>query len=422
MTENVSAQSSPSEDWDLLQWQEYLLSIHSKNIDLGLARLLKVFANMTLSFAGKTVITVAGTNGKGTTCACLEQLLLRQGKRVGVYSSPHIQDYRERVRVNGQILSEEEHCQSLMRVEQIRDTVSLTFFEFGTLAAFDLLSRADIDVVLLEIGLGGRLDAVNIVEPDISLITTVDLDHQDWLGDNREVIGAEKAGVMRADKPAIIGDFEPPESVIAHAKKLNCEARYQLQDFHYHESAGTWTWQGTKTTFQALPKPAIPLQNASTALATLEALDWLPTETQLQQWMGDIGLAGRFQRIATSPTIILDVAHNPQATSYLTDQLKKLPHDSLYAVVAMLEDKDIEASLAPLQSLGVKWLTASLHVPRGATCDKVSAALVGQHVEGQFRRVSEAIDKAQELATEQDVIVVFGSFFTVAEATQHLAN
>ncbi len=269
----------------MAHWLTYLESIHPTTIDLGLNRVQAVANNLGLSFSDKTVITVAGTNGKGTTCRFLELACLQQHKTTGVYSSPHLLSYAERVRINGDMASEDDFCQAFRRIEQIREDISLTYFEFSTLAALLLMQQHNVDVLILEVGLGGRLDATNIISADLAVITTIDLDHQDWLGDTREAIAREKAGIMRAHKKAVIGDLSPPSSLLEEVKRLNVDARWAQQDYQF-TSTQSWSWQSADNQFTHLPEPNIPKQNVATALAVLQHLDWLPDGRQVAQLIG----------------------------------------------------------------------------------------------------------------------------------------
>ncbi len=410
------ANRASDEARSLPQWLTYLESIHPTTIELGLDRLKQVFQRLSIDFKPAQVITVAGTNGKGTTCAFIEQALLSKGKSVAVYSSPHLIDYRERVRVNGAMLSEQAHCAAFSAVEQARGEISLTYFEFGTLAGMLLMADAGVDYVLLEVGLGGRLDAVNIVDPDLAIITGIDIDHKDWLGDNREDIGREKAGIFRDGIPVVIGDPNPPMSVLQVAEAHRVKALYQGKDFSFQTDGALWQWQLGQSQFSALPMPHIPMQNVSTALAALHLLGIEFVLAELQSVIERTHLAGRMQVIQQQPRVIVDVAHNPQATQQLASQLGAMNYRQLYLVVGMLKDKDIEQSLAPLFDLPeVHWLVSSPRVPRAADPQVLKKVLVGQRKVVDFCSIHDAYTEALSLAQDDDLIVVFGSFFTVAE-------
>jgi dihydrofolate synthase/folylpolyglutamate synthase len=400
--------------WDLEQWLEHLAIIHPQDIELGLGRSAQVYAELALNTSDLTVITVAGTNGKGTTCAMLEHAMLLSGKSVAVYSSPHLIDYRERVRINGQMLSEQQHCQAFQKVENVRGDTQLTYFEFGTLAALQLMTDSGAEILILEVGLGGRLDTVNIVEPNIAVITSIDLDHQAWLGDNREDIAREKAGIFRTHIRAVIGEFDPPQSLYEAAGMYEVTGSWQGQDFSFTEDQQGFHWQNHHRQYTGLPLPHIPAQNASTALQVIDLLGLKLDQGQLRQLFANTQLPGRRQVIQHKPMVILDVAHNPQATRHLATQITQCKYRKLYLVTAMLADKDIEQSLRPLLSLSAQWLLASLDVPRGATSMQLSSVLdAGQKVL-EFPDVSQAYGRALEMAKSDDLIVVLGSFFTVA--------
>ncbi|MFA3789775.1 bifunctional tetrahydrofolate synthase/dihydrofolate synthase [Aliiglaciecola sp. SL4] len=421
MPNNTSStdQGKPSLSWSVANWLDYLQAIHSKSIDMGLSRTEQVYARLNLDFSNSSVITVAGTNGKGTTCRMIEMGLLMQQQSVAVYSSPHIVDYRERVRLNGQMLSEQEHVNAFMQVEQARGSVTLTYFEFATLAGLVLIANHQPDFVVLEVGLGGRLDAVNIVDPDIAVITSIALDHQDYLGDTRELIATEKAGIMRHKIPVVIGEPDPPTTLITAVETLQAQAYWQGKEFGFAETATHWRWFNSSETLANLRFPFIPTQNASTALKVLHLLGYLPQDQgEIQTVLEKSSLPGRFETVSHDPKVILDVAHNPQATQLLATRIRRLDYNQLYLVVAMLEDKDIAGSLSPLESLNANWYVASLDVPRGAKSKQLKTVLTEPQKVIEFETVSDALYGATKNANNDDLIVVFGSFFTVSEVTQ----
>ncbi|MCV2885636.1 bifunctional tetrahydrofolate synthase/dihydrofolate synthase [Aestuariibacter sp. AA17] len=398
------------------EWLTYLESIHTKNIDMGLDRINTVFQRLNISLKNSTVVTVAGTNGKGSTCAMVEYGLMQAGKTVAVYSSPHLLDYRERVRINGQMLEPQSHCDAFARVEEARGDISLTFFEFATLAAFVLIAESKVDIALLEVGLGGRLDAVNIIDPDLAVITGIDIDHKEWLGDDREVIGREKAGIMRKGINVVVGDPNPPASIYDVASEVQCRCLWQGDEFGYEELPSAWHWRHGDKILSHLPLPNIPVQNASTALAVLMQLGIELTPSQLNNVLQGMTLAGRCQIVHDAPRVMLDVAHNPQATGYLARQIRRFDYRALHFVVGMLSDKDIEGSLAPLREFEASWNLVPLSVPRGASTDMLKPLLVGHQTVIDFTSVEEALDTVTEKAHSDDLVIVFGSFFTVADA------
>ena len=341
----------------LPQWLEYLESIHPSAIDMGLDRVNEVAQRLNLRFDAR-VITVGGTNGKGTTSALIENALLIEGQSVGVYSSPHLLDYRERIRINGTLPDAAAFCDAFEQVEQARGDISLTYFEFGTLAAMLMLMAAELDVVVLEVGLGGRLDATNIITPDCAVITSIGLDHQDWLGDTREKIAVEKAGIIRHGGKVVIGEPEPPHTLREAVKALNADAWWQNQEFSIaRRTDGAVTFTAAEQTLE-LSDTAIPLNNVATALAVLKHAGFIVSDATMQQAVANTQLPGRRQLIASQPATYLDVGHNPQATESLAEWLDSKTFEQLHIVVAMLNDKAPAASLAPFKRFAPQWYLA----------------------------------------------------------------
>ncbi|WP_166423171.1 bifunctional tetrahydrofolate synthase/dihydrofolate synthase [Paraglaciecola sp. 20A4] len=408
-------QASNIEAWSLNDWLDHLSVLHPKNIEMGLERVVEVYQRLNISFSAQTVVTVAGTNGKGTTCAFLEQACLTAGKRVGVYSSPHLIHYTERVRIQGHDADEAAHCLAFQAVERARRDIPLTYFEFGTLAGLKLISDAKVEIALLEVGLGGRLDAVNVVSPDIAVITSIDLDHQDWLGDTKELVAAEKAGIMRDGIPVVIGEPVKYQGLVDAVMRFHADAYWQHQDFEYHLRKNQLDWRNTQVSYTALPVPHIPVQNVSTGLQVIQLLKLELCEVQLAQVIELTRLPGRCQIIAQFPTVMVDVAHNPHATAYLLTQIRQRAYDNLYLVVGMLKDKDIRASLASFIELDAQWMLGSLDVPRGASASKIKSILDDNQKVLEFDSIVHAYQKAKTMAHEHDLIVVFGSFFTVSD-------
>lgn len=406
--------ASDKEAWSLDQWLTYLEQVHPSNIELGLERVAEVLSHLQLDLSQRIIVTVAGTNGKGTTCALVEQALLTSNQSVAVFSSPHLLDYRERVRVSGAMLTEKAHCQAFMKVDKARGDTSLTYFEFGTLSALQLMADSNADTLLLEVGLGGRLDSVNIVDPSIAVITSIDLDHQDWLGDTKELIAVEKAGIFRPNIPAIIGEPYPPTTLVEAALNYQVKPVWQGEDFHFQTDDKGFHWQGVMSCYDNLPIPYIPVQNASTALQVIETLGLQLDNRQMTQVFNHTRLPGRRQIIQSNPTVLLDVAHNPHATKLLAFDIKNMKYKRAIAVVAMLADKDIDATLAPMLSVISTWYCASLDVPRGAPSSTLVSTVFssGQKVL-ECESVEVAYKSALENAEKDDLVVVFGSFFTV---------
>lgn len=405
-----------------LAWQE---TLHPSAIELGLERPGRVLQAMGLQSPGHAVITVAGTNGKGSSVAMLESILTTAGYRVGCYTSPHLLRYNERIRIDGKMVSDKQLCESFERIDQARGDISLTYFEFGTLAAFDIFQQAALDVAVLEVGLGGRLDAVNLLGADVALITAIDIDHSDWLGNDRESIGREKAGIMRKERVAVCSDPDCPASIVGYAAEIGARLHRLGVDFTFEKSAARWSWSGGGRTWTALPLPALrgqfQLQNAAGVLMALTALDErLPvTAEQVAEGLARARLSGRFQVIDGTVAQILDVAHNPQAARELAANLQAMPCSGVtHAVVAMLADKDIEAVINAMEHAVDHWYVASLDVPRGAPGERLGQALHDAGVSRHYRfdTVRQAHEQALQAAQPGDRIVIFGSFHTVAEA------
>ena len=418
MSQSVMAQSQSLSDW-----LSYLEKIHPSVIDLGLHRVGLVADRLGLRQLPATVVTVGGTNGKGTTCALLEAIYRAAGYRVGVYSSPHLLRYNERVRIQGQDASDAELCQAFPAVEAARGEVSLTFFEFGTLAALWLFRAAAPDLVLLEVGLGGRLDATNLVESDLAVVTSIALDHCDWLGDTREAIASEKAGIYRPGKPAISGEPNPPVTLAQTAQALGAKLLQVGADFRRDEAEAVWHFQGARQQWRELPYPELPLDNAVTALAVVEQLSLPIDSAAIRTGLAGARLAGRMQLLRTQPQVTLDVAHNPHSAHYLARQLAARGKvGRRLAVAGMLKDKDIRQTLGELVELVDLWFLADLHGARAALAQELSAVLPSESARHCYASVADAYREALATAQEQDEIIVLGSFHTVAEAMAEELN
>lgn len=403
----------------LAMWLDYLANIHTSAIDLGLDRVQAVASKANLTKPAQTVITVAGTNGKGSTCALMEAILLDAGYSVGVYSSPHLIRYNERVRINGQDLRDEKHAQAFDFIEKQRGEISLSLFEFGTLAALRLFQTENVDVVLLEVGLGGRLDATNVVDHDVSVITSLAIDHVDWLGDDINVIGFEKAGIFRTGKPAICGQPKAPSTVAAHADDIDAEL-YQVgiqYDYALTEN-NTWCWTHGSYELEALPVPSLPLPNAATALMALATAHLDISDVNIVNGLKNATLPGRMQLICRQPTVLLDVAHNPHSAQYLVDRIhEQYVGKTIRIVVAMLHDKDIKSTLEILSPLASEWYPASLTGPRAASADELCQYL--PQGQAKYHTPVDAFNAAMTQAQADDVIIVVGSFHTVGEVLEH---
>jgi dihydrofolate synthase/folylpolyglutamate synthase len=404
----------------LADWLAYIEASHPiDKIELGLERVLKVAERGQLQQLPGIKILIGGTNGKGSSARCLEQLLLAQGYRVGVYSSPHLLRFNERLRINDQDVSDELWVQGLSQVEALRAEVALTYFEFTTLAAFAILKQQQVDICLIEVGLGGRLDATNIISPDASILTTVDLDHQDFLGNDRESIGREKAGIFRANAVTVIGDPNPPRSVLAQAELLHCRIWRQQQDFSYHLSdCGTlWHWHCAELRLSDLPLPQLPLQNMASCLTCLAALALLPSADIVAKVLKNLTLAGRMQWLQSAPAVMIDVAHNPQSAAYLASQLAGLKprFRQVHALAGMLKDKDVSQSLCSLAPWVQQWHCVTLPPPRGAAAEQLAAQLPpGSNVQC-YDALASAWQQLKPQLHSDDLVLVFGSFVTVSQ-------
>ena len=411
----------------LEDWLGYLEKLHPITIDMGLERVKKVSDALKLE-PTFPVITVAGTNGKGSVCAMLESILNHASYRVGCYTSPHLLRYNERVRIDLHEVTDETLCEVFSEIESARESThtTLTYFEFGTLAAMLLFLRSHVDVAILEVGLGGRLDAVNVFDTDCAILTSIDLDHMDYLGDTREAIGQEKIGIFRKNKPAICAEPEIPGNL--HEKMLATNANLYCIDeaFGYIADNQQWRYQGIFGHHQNLPLPALKgryqLQNASAVLAALETLEEvLPVPMDaIRRGLVGVTLPGRFQMISARPMIILDVAHNPAAARKLSTNLESIPvKGRTYAVVGMLSDKDMIGTLGALKNNIDYWLIAGLDVARGASGDEVLQALKGAGVKQEsisctYQSIWSAYVYARDHVGDNDRICVFGSFYTVS--------
>ena len=413
-------------------WLAYLETLHPKSIAMGLDRVRAVGANLDARVACP-VVTVAGTNGKGSTCAMLDSVLRCAGYSVGLYTSPHLTRYNERVRIHGREATDPELLAAFDAVEDARVATSgrdgapteLTYFEFGTLAALWLFARAELDALVLEVGLGGRLDAVNVVDATVAILTSVAIDHTEYLGATREEIGREKAGIFRAGCPAVCADRDPPAGVIAHAQAIGAKLFRIGRDYGFVNEHTQWKYWGPGGERFGLPFPALrgayQLNNAATVIAAIDLLrDALPVRSgALRDGLLTVELPGRFQVLPGRPTVVLDVAHNPHAAGVLADELGAMGyHPHTIAVFGMFADKDMAGVAAAMRSRVDRWFVASLPGPRAASVAAIRDALVAAGVEAgaleDFPDIASAFIAATDIADEADRIVVFGSFLTVA--------
>lgn len=395
-------------------WLSYLEQLHSTTIDMGLERTQRVAEALAVQKPAPFVFVVGGTNGKGSTVSMLEHILLAAGYSVATYTSPHIVDYRERVRINGHYLSEEAHCDAFAKVEAARQATSLTYFEFSTLAALQLIQQHEVDVAILEVGLGGRLDAVNVVEPNVSIVTSVDIDHIQFLGNDRERIGFEKAGIFRPNCVAICGDPDVPKLLLEHAQQIAARLYCVNVDFAANQSASHWDFECANSPWRELVYPHLPFPNAITTLAALHHSGLAVSREHVITGLQTATVPGRFEIWPGEPLRILDVAHNPHAARYLAQRLReKGGAVRVLAVCGMLNDKDIRATLHEMKPVVSAWYFASLSGPRGAKAQQL-AELANGAEQKCYESVKEALAAATAQAHRADVIVCFGSFYTVA--------
>ncbi len=414
-----------------LDWQE---SLHPRSIDLGLDRVTQVYHALKAPAPKKLVtITVAGTNGKGSSIAFLEAIYLAQGLKVGAYTSPHIINYNERIKINAQPISDELICAAFARIEAVRNNISLSYFEFGTLAALDIFSRSELDIQLLEVGLGGRLDAVNIVDPDAAIVTSISIDHTAWLGETREAIAYEKSGVFRANTPAITGELEPPQPLIDNAEKINARLLRLGHEFSYQKNATSWDWQCGKNHLNDLPAPQLKgehqYRNAASVLTAIDNLQSkiAVSEQAIKQGLSNTKLAGRFQYIKSAPPVLLDVSHNPQAAQALVEHLQaEFQHTPVHAIFTMMNDKDLTGVISLMQPFIKHWYIAPLDHSRASTESELKNAFqhcdiiqVSFGFENFLTSYYAAKNKAQ---ADQGVILIFGSFFLVSEYLTLFSN
>src|SRR5688500_14467105 len=404
----------------LAEWLAFIERQHPRPIALGLERVKQVLDRMQVRLACP-VITVGGTNGKGSTCAMLESILRAGGSRTGLYTSPHLVRYNERVRIAGSEAEDQALIEGFAAVERARGETPLTYFEFGTLAAFWVFAETKIEAAVLEVGLGGRLDAVNVLDADCAVLTSVGIDHVEYLGAERESIGREKAGIFRPGRPAVVAEPAPPRTVL----EAKCDLLLIGRDFGFTSEKTQWTYWGPRGKRAGLAHPAlrgkVQLRNAAAALCALDALGLAIAMQDVRRGLAEVELPGRFQVLPGRPQVILDVAHNPQAAAALAGNLA----DSGYApqtiaVCGMLRDKDIGGGVRELGRRVTRWHLATLPGPRGARAAEIAA-----HLQGDIHRhesPAEAFAAATEAAGEGDKIVVFGSFLTVAEVMAWLKN
>ncbi|MDO8954190.1 MAG: bifunctional tetrahydrofolate synthase/dihydrofolate synthase [Gammaproteobacteria bacterium] len=408
----------------LAEWLRYLGRLHPSEIDLGLDRVRAVANRLGLLPVPYKVITVGGTNGKGTTCHLLEGMYRHAGYKTGLGTSPHLLEFNERIVINGVIIDDQSIVKAFARIEAGRAEISLTYFEFSLLATLIIFKEARIDIAILEVGLGGRLDAVNIIDADVAAITTIDFDHMNYLGNTRELIGFEKAGIFRAGKSAVCGDARVPLSIQNHAESIKAPLLCQSRDFHFHKKNCTWDWESDMQSLKGLPMPAIPLQNAATALMIVECMNaYMPVKREAIDYaLENVRVTGRFQVFKRDCLIIVDVAHNPESARLLAENLQAMScQGKTLAVFSALGDKDISGIVDPLKSNIDTWYYATLDTDRAATKDQLTACL-HPYKHQNYATIDLAFKAALKAATAEDRIVVFGSFYVVAVVLPQLTQ
>jgi dihydrofolate synthase/folylpolyglutamate synthase len=415
---------------NLAQWLDWQANLHPREIDLGLARVKTVWQRLQPETLQAHVVTVAGTNGKGSTVAMLESICLQAGIPVGSFTSPHLIRYNERIRLNAEPVTDQQLCQAFERIDQLREGISLSYFEFATLAALLCFAAEKPDIVILEVGLGGRLDAVNIIDADIAMITTIGLDHTDWLGSDIGSIGREKAGIIRSHKPVVLADPEMPASVLDHAHLLEADIYLADEAFHYQKSESGWHWSGPDGVGLELPFPALAgdrqLMNASAVVMACQLLaQHYPLEKEvIAKGLVEVRLAGRLHFVAGSPALLLDVAHNRQSLETLQDALSRLNwQGQIHAVFGLLRDKNAADAVQLIGPWLASWHLLDVNGWRGREAGELACALreegVGEPI-SCHHTFTEAFQVCSEKAEPQDLILIFGSFLIVGEAMHKL--
>ncbi len=404
-------------------WLDKIETFHPKSVELGLERIGQLAKQLQIIKFDCPVIMIGGTNGKGSSVKYLETILALSGYRVGAYTSPHLLEFNERIRLNNANISNESLVDAFEVIESARQDLPLTFFEFTTLAALWIFKQAQLDVILLEAGVGGRLDAVNIVDADLAIIASIDLDHTEWLGNTREEIALEKAGIFRSGCSAVIGDEQPPVTIIDYAKQHQTKLYRVNHEYRYSVADHSWSFEDEGSFYEELPLPMLPIQNAATVLKALNLLATrLPVSIEnIKEGLKTANLLGRFQVIDQPYPTILDVAHNPASASLLASKCQTV-NEELVAVVGMLADKDITNTLTPFKSVIKHWYFGSLHVPRGTQATELASKLenIANQSSYTYDCVAEAYEAAGANLGNQQRILVFGSFYTVSKILQRI--
>lgn len=409
---------------NLQEWLDWQQTLHPQNIDFKLERIKSVYEKLNIKSIADKVIIVAGTNGKGSTVAILESILYENNLSVGTFTSPHIKRYNERIKINKEEVSSDDLIKSFKIIDKLRDETTLTYFEFATLTAFHLFSKRKLDYAVLEVGLGGRLDATNIIDSNLSIITSIGIDHTEFLGTTIDSIALEKAGVMRPFSPCIYADHEPPAVLLSYAKKNGSNFLYNQNDFFTKISKDTWTWRSNLG--KELVLPLLPLRgdfqynHAAAALQALEIIEPSIIENTklLSKGINNISLIGRYQKIASHPEIIIDVAHNADSAEKLMDNINREPKKNTIAVVGILKDKDVYSLVKPMVNNVDKWFCGTINSERGMNSDEIktrmSGAISDNNIE-TFETIDEACIEAIKSLRKEDRLIVYGSFYTVSE-------
>ncbi len=413
----------------LTDWLTRLETLSPHEIDLGLERVHEVLGRLKLK-TPQFVLHIAGTNGKGSSVAMLQSLLVESGVSVGAYTSPHMFRYNERICIDGVQASDEQIVAAFERIDAVRGDVPLTYFEFGTVAAIVVFEQAGVDAAILEVGMGGRLDAVNAVEPGAGLITNVSLDHCDWLGNDIDSIAFEKAGIMRDGKPVVYGAVDVPASLVEHASDIGADMIVAGRDYTWSTAAdGSWSWQGRSTQLSSLKRPSLAgdfqIDNAAGVLALAEAAgfgSFLQTDV-VDTAFTRLRLDGRLQIIRAEVEWLLDVAHNPAAAGVLASSLRaRAVNGNTIAIVAMLDDKDVAGMITPLQDIVDHWIAVTADNPRAIEAGELARQIANLNNAACLSADSlqQAMDSARALATSEDRILVTGSFYVVGPALRSL--
>lgn len=433
MTSRQPAANKPERSHrSLSEWVQIVEGLHPKNIEMGLERIRIVKERLGIRF-NCPVITVGGTNGKGSTSAMLQTIYREAGYKTGLYSSPHIHFFNERMKIDGRMVDDNTLVHYFDVIEEVRGDVPLTFFEFTTLVALKLFADSNLDVLVLEVGLGGRLDAVNLIDADVSIVTNVAIDHIEYLGDTREKIGFEKAGIYRRGQVAFYGDIDPPESLLKHADSIGANLRVFGRDYRFKTDGGHWDYLGEHSSYRGLVPPSLKgntqIHNATTVVAAVEALQQrLPVSAEaIERGIVNTELPGRFQILQSDPSVILDVAHNPHAAAVLAQNLKDMgSFHATHAIFGAMSDKDIDGVISLMKGCVDRWYVTDLPLPRAASAETLKRKLVSAGVTrgktnqciSVYHNAADAMTSAKNNAQKNDRIVAFGSFWVVTGVTE----